>query len=63
MIFLGKNICEPKEEQQNYLFGEKHSFCCSSLGSLMFFPNEIFLLFFFRLADVFPQRVHFAVLL
>ena len=24
MISLGKNISEPKEEQQNYLFGEKH---------------------------------------
>jgi hypothetical protein len=38
------------------------AFCCSSLGSLMFFPNEIFLLFFFRFADVFPQRVHFVVI-
>jgi hypothetical protein len=27
----------------------------------MFFPNEIILLFFFRFADVFPQRDHFAV--
>jgi hypothetical protein len=26
------------------------------------FPNEIILLFFFRLADVFPQRDLFAVL-
>jgi hypothetical protein len=24
MISLGKNISEPKEEQQNDLFGEKH---------------------------------------
>jgi hypothetical protein len=24
MISLGKNISEPKEEQQNALFGEKH---------------------------------------
>jgi hypothetical protein len=39
------------------------AFCCSSFGSLMFLSNEIFLLFFFRLADVFPQRVHFAVIL
>jgi hypothetical protein len=29
----------------------------------MFFPYEIILLFFFGLADVFPQREHFAVLL
>jgi uncharacterized protein YwqG len=28
------------------------SFCCSSLGSLIFFPKEIILLFFFSLADV-----------
>jgi hypothetical protein len=35
----------------------------SSLGSLMFLPNEIILLFFFRLADVFSQRDLFAVLL
>jgi hypothetical protein len=47
---LGKNIREPKEEQQNTLFG-------------MCFPKEIILLFFFRLADVFPQKDHFAVLL
>jgi hypothetical protein len=51
MILLGKNISEPKEEQQNDLFGV----FCSSLGLLMFFHKEMILLFFFRFADVFPQ--------
>jgi hypothetical protein len=45
------------------MFFPKRSFCCSCLGSLMFFPNEIIFLFFFGLADVFPQRENFAVLL
>jgi hypothetical protein len=64
MISLGKNISEPKEEQQNELFGETHQRAyCASSGSLMCFPKEFILLFFFRLADVFPQREHFAVLL
>jgi hypothetical protein len=59
---IGENISEPKQEQQKDLFGENisepkemRSFCCSSLGSLIFSPKEIILLFFFRLADVFPQ--------
>jgi hypothetical protein len=54
-ISLGENISEPKEEQQKYLFGR--SFCCSSSGSLMCFPKEIILLFFFGLADVFPKEI------
>jgi hypothetical protein len=46
-----------------WCFYPMRSFCCSSFGSLMFSPKEIFLLFLFRLADVFPQWDHFAVLL